>query len=199
VIGDCTLYLGDCLEILPTLAAGSVDAVVTDPPYYSITDEDWDKQWANIQEWSKWCKEWGVLLCEKLADNGSAYIFGDDKNTAYMQVSLDGLNWGLINNIVWSKTNYTALKADPMALRSYRVQAEERILFYGKDISFPSFSQIRNPKAAQPMAEYLRSERIRAGVSAREIAALFPSATGGLTGCVSNWELGLNFPVPDQY
>lgn len=27
------LYLGDCLEILPTLEAGSVDAVVTDPPY----------------------------------------------------------------------------------------------------------------------------------------------------------------------
>jgi site-specific DNA-methyltransferase (adenine-specific) len=32
-LGDCTLYLGDCLEVLPTLAAGSVDAVVTDPPY----------------------------------------------------------------------------------------------------------------------------------------------------------------------
>jgi len=30
---DITLYLGDCLDILPTLAAGSVDAVVTDPPY----------------------------------------------------------------------------------------------------------------------------------------------------------------------
>jgi DNA modification methylase len=30
-IGDCTLYLGDCREILPTL--GRVDAVVTDPPY----------------------------------------------------------------------------------------------------------------------------------------------------------------------
>jgi DNA modification methylase len=30
-IGDCTLYLGDCREILPTL--GKVDAVVTDPPY----------------------------------------------------------------------------------------------------------------------------------------------------------------------
>ncbi len=30
-IGDCTLYLGDCLEILPTL--GKVGAVVTDPPY----------------------------------------------------------------------------------------------------------------------------------------------------------------------
>lgn len=31
VIGDCTLYLGDCLEILPTL--GRIDAVVSDPPY----------------------------------------------------------------------------------------------------------------------------------------------------------------------
>ena len=31
IIGDCILYLGDCLTILPTL--GKVDAVVTDPPY----------------------------------------------------------------------------------------------------------------------------------------------------------------------
>lgn len=30
-IGDCTLYLGDCRDVLPTL--GPVDAVVTDPPY----------------------------------------------------------------------------------------------------------------------------------------------------------------------
>jgi len=30
-IGDAVLYLGDCLEILPTLT--KVDAVVTDPPY----------------------------------------------------------------------------------------------------------------------------------------------------------------------
>lgn len=31
VIGDCTLYLGDSAEILPTL--GKFDAIVTDPPY----------------------------------------------------------------------------------------------------------------------------------------------------------------------
>lgn len=30
-IGDATLYLGDCREILPSL--GKIDAVVTDPPY----------------------------------------------------------------------------------------------------------------------------------------------------------------------
>ena len=31
--GNIRLYCGDCLEIMPTLEAGSVDAVVTDPPY----------------------------------------------------------------------------------------------------------------------------------------------------------------------
>jgi site-specific DNA-methyltransferase (adenine-specific) len=41
-IGDATLYLGDCRNILPTL--GKVDAVVTDPPYgvgldYNTTDD----------------------------------------------------------------------------------------------------------------------------------------------------------------
>ncbi len=48
IIGDATLYQGDCLEILPTLS--KVDAVVTDPPYglgfdyasYNDTPENWD-------------------------------------------------------------------------------------------------------------------------------------------------------------
>ena len=31
VIGGCTLYRGDCMDVLPTL--GRFDAVVTDPPY----------------------------------------------------------------------------------------------------------------------------------------------------------------------
>lgn len=37
-IGDATLHLGDCREILPTL--GKVDAVVTDPPYPDFLAEE---------------------------------------------------------------------------------------------------------------------------------------------------------------
>lgn len=37
VIGDATLYLGDCLEVMPHL--GKVNAVVTDPPYGTAADE----------------------------------------------------------------------------------------------------------------------------------------------------------------
>lgn len=36
-----TLYHGDCLEVMPTIAAGSVDMVLADPPYGS-TKNAWD-------------------------------------------------------------------------------------------------------------------------------------------------------------
>jgi len=39
-IGDATLYLGDCMEVLPTL--GKVDAVITDPPYSERTHDGHD-------------------------------------------------------------------------------------------------------------------------------------------------------------
>ena len=35
IIGNATLYLGDCMEVLPTL--DMVDAVITDPPYSETT------------------------------------------------------------------------------------------------------------------------------------------------------------------
>jgi len=54
-IGNATLYLGDCMEILPTL--GKVDAVITDPPYGIFacggkwgkkSELQWDKQAPDI-------------------------------------------------------------------------------------------------------------------------------------------------------
>jgi site-specific DNA-methyltransferase (adenine-specific)/modification methylase len=49
-IGDATLYLGDCLEILPTL--GPVDAVVTDPPYGVAVDvEKLNRSSGPLQYW----------------------------------------------------------------------------------------------------------------------------------------------------
>jgi DNA modification methylase len=49
IIGDCTLYLGDCLEVMPTL--GKVDAVVTDPPY-GIADK-WKGGFSEKHGWKK--------------------------------------------------------------------------------------------------------------------------------------------------
>jgi site-specific DNA-methyltransferase (adenine-specific)/modification methylase len=53
IIGDATLYLGDCLEMLPTLP--KVDAVITDPPWGSNTATNAQRftrtaspYWANV-------------------------------------------------------------------------------------------------------------------------------------------------------
>lgn len=57
VIGDATLYLGDCMEVLPTL--GKVDAVITDPPYNIGKDA-----WGSTSSWSSAgvgkARMWGV-------------------------------------------------------------------------------------------------------------------------------------------
>jgi site-specific DNA-methyltransferase (adenine-specific) len=42
--GDVTLYLGDCLEVLAAMEDGSVDAVITDPPYgLEFMGREWDR------------------------------------------------------------------------------------------------------------------------------------------------------------
>src|SRR4051812_4146404 len=44
---------GDCLKILPTLAAGSVDAVVTDPPYgLKFMGKGWDHGVPGVPYWT---------------------------------------------------------------------------------------------------------------------------------------------------
>ena len=53
---DVRLINGDCLDVLRTLESGSVDAVVTDPPYnvglkYSSTDDSRD-------DYAEWSREW---------------------------------------------------------------------------------------------------------------------------------------------
>lgn len=64
-----TLYEGNCLDILPALAAGSVDLVLTDPPF-GTTDCAWDKQppWAEL-----WAQLWRVLK-----PNGAIIMFAQN-------------------------------------------------------------------------------------------------------------------------
>lgn len=77
-IGDCTLYLGDCMEVMPTL--GRVDAVVTDPPYGIGADKK--KAHSSIRDNSQWADNgWDdgrppVELFEILTSYEEAAIWG---------------------------------------------------------------------------------------------------------------------------
>jgi site-specific DNA-methyltransferase (adenine-specific) len=71
---------------------------------------------------------------------------------------------------------------------------EQRGQKTGGEIVFEQFLKPKNPFSA-----YLRLEFERAKVNNKEIAKLFPSKTGGLTGCVSNWLNGDNVITKEQY
>lgn len=56
VLGDCTLYLGDCLEVMADMPDKSVDAVITDPPYglgERMNGGTWgaDKKYSEMRSW----------------------------------------------------------------------------------------------------------------------------------------------------
>ena len=67
VIGNATLYLGDCREILPTL--GPVDVVLTDPPY-GLGRDGWDDSAARV-DLRGWMTAWLALAPQAMFTFGA--------------------------------------------------------------------------------------------------------------------------------
>lgn len=96
VIGDATLYLGDCLEILPTLP--KVDAVITDPPYgISANRQTLGKGKKEFDRGGEWdeaapdlslCVAAGRLLC----------FWGGNYFSDQLPVTNDWLIWHKVND-----------------------------------------------------------------------------------------------------
>jgi DNA modification methylase len=90
-IGDATLYLGDCLEIMPTL--GRFDAVVTSPPYDNLrtyNDAPPVDTFAVIGEIARMLKPGGVCMWN-VAD---ATVNGSETGTSFKQ-ALHAMQCGL--------------------------------------------------------------------------------------------------------
>lgn len=157
---------------------------------------DWDNQWKNIQGFQEWVGTIGKDLYRVLKDNGSFYWFGDDKNIAYCQVELDK-SFRLLNSIVLKKASHQTMKGAENVFRSY-AQITERCLFYEKGEDKTGIEMIKEIMQ-NPISEYLKNEFEKSKVSRKKISELFPSRTGGLTGCVSNWLNGDNIITKEQY
>ena len=201
-----TIYHGDCREILPDLP--KVDLVLTDPPYYDVVNESWDKQWKSPREFLEWLEGVSVLVERQMVDNASAYFFASPQMCARVEVMLSG-HFRILNNAVWNKGGERKGAAgsgvDVTALRCYWSANAERVIFVekagGDDVAKDASGYWDSCEAGKRsvIGDYLKAEFARAGVTNKEVAALFPSKTGGLTGCVSNWLLGANVPTETQY
>lgn len=199
----------ECLEYMRSMQDNSVDAIVTDPPYFGVKDEDWDNQWKDEAHFIEWIGELSEQWQRILKPNGSLYCFASPKMAARVEVKIGEL-FNVLNSIRWEKPldnserRHVAQIAAKDLSRSY-YPSGERIIFaeqFGTDEGADGEAGYTSACEAVKrgvFGDYLRSEFERAGVTSKSIAALFPSASGGLTGCVSNWLLGYNCPTPDQY
>jgi site-specific DNA-methyltransferase (adenine-specific) len=121
-IGDATLYLGDCLEVLPTL--GRVDAVITDPPY-GIADAPLDvsrvgvrpgktNTWHPKSDWDKSLNPaWGVV-CEL---SGVVVWFGQWRKREEVA---SFMRHPLRTEIIWAKDCHMG-PPSPVAPRDERI------------------------------------------------------------------------------
>jgi len=172
-----------------------VDLVLTDPPY-GIGIAEWDI----IDNYTEWFILWAKLIEKLLRNNGTFWFFhmlfpvlANIHNQLVQQTSFCFKQWITIDKGLQSVVNRSMEK-----MRSFP-RASEYLLFY-KFNDLTGAQQLSDKYAkVNPMAKYLREEFLKANITNGQIAELFPSRSGGMTGCVSNWLLGYNFPTQGQY
>ena len=181
------VYNEDCLITMSKIKDKSVNLIIADFPYFEVKGE-FDFIWKDFSEFLEW-----VEICAKefkriLADNGSLYVYGHAKKIAYKQIIFDKY-FNLENSMVWHKKDSIQYQYYSVDLARCFNTHTERILFYSNAMDL----------SQNPISKYLKEEFKIAKITNREIASLFPSKTGGLTGCVSNWLNGDNVITEEQY
>ena len=191
-----TVIHGDFLNNnLPDKCA---NLIIADPPYFEVKGA-FDFVWNSFEDYLKDVEKWAIECKRILADNGTLFWWGDKKKIAYSQIILDKY-FNLENSIVWRKIDSMQYQYySPDLARTFNTH-NERLLMYSNEVDMTGLEMINEQlKPLNPFANYLKEEFKRANVSNREIAKLFPSKTGGLTGCVSNWLNGDNVITEEQY
>jgi site-specific DNA-methyltransferase (adenine-specific) len=200
-----TLHLGDCLDVLRTMPDCSVDAVVTDPPYYRVKDADWDRQWDDPAAFLAWLDQVAEQWQRVLKPNGSLYCFASPQMAARVEVML-GQRFQVLNNIRWTKAQGWHEKAEKEALRSY-LSPWEAVIFaeqFGADGAAMGGSgysgacdELRG-FVFEPLRLYLDSEREAAGFTVRQVAEAFQAKSGSrtVTGMAGHWFSRVQWTLP---
>ena len=203
------LRLGDCLEILPTLADNSVDLIATDPPYFRVKDEDWDRQWSDADRFIVWigqlCQQWQRVL----KPNGSLYVFASPKMAARVEIEI--ARWfNVLNRITWRKHDGTEnegglwSRADKDTLRCFFEQKEEIIFaeHFGADniakgeAGYEAKCDELRGFVFEPLRRYLDEERKRAVVNFDQVRQIVGCAPG--SGLPSHWFTRSQWMLPTR-
>ena len=182
-----TPYHGDCLEVLPTLEANSIDLILTDPPYFKVKNEAWDRQWDNRSAFIAWlgkvADEWQRIL----KPNGSVYVFASPQMAWHVEGMMRE-RFNVLNHVIWNKSGGTrANQADKDILRCFFGNSE-RIIFaehFGADniakgeAGYAAKCDELRGFIFEPIRSYLDGERRRSGVGDKELRAYMGLSTKG--------------------
>ncbi|MGE0747824.1 MAG: site-specific DNA-methyltransferase [Rhodospirillales bacterium] len=113
------VIVGDCVEVLERLPAGSVDLIFADPPYnlqlsgdlhrpnntvVDGVDDAWDK-FADFTAYDDFTRRWLTAARRVLADHGSLWVIGSYHNIFRVGTILQDLGYWVLNDVVWRKSN----------------------------------------------------------------------------------------------
>ncbi len=110
---------GDCVEVMNSLPAGSVDMIFADPPYnlqlrgdlhrpdnskVDAVDDAWD-QFASFKAYDKFTRAWLKAARRLLKPNGGIWVIGSYHNIFRVGAELQNQGFWILNDVVWRKTN----------------------------------------------------------------------------------------------
>ncbi len=113
------ILIGDCITELNKLPANSVDLIFADPPYNlqlggdllrpnnSSVDgvhQDWD-QFSSFAAYDNFTRAWLKAARRVLKKDGAMWVIGSYHNIFRVGAALQDLDYWLLNDVVWRKTN----------------------------------------------------------------------------------------------
>lgn len=177
------LHLGDCLEVMRAMPPNSADAIVTDPPYYKVVNQEWDKQWETEADFLAWAGQILDECARLLKPNGAIYWFAMPSMAWQMEGEIRK-RFNVLNQIRWTRSGSSINnKNDPESWRRY-ASNWEAIIFgehYGADNAakgVPGYERKCDEARGfifEPLRAYLDGERLRAGVERTQIVEWFAS------------------------
>ncbi len=110
---------GDCIDVMRSLPAASVDLIFADPPYNlqlggdlkrpdgshvdAVTDA-WDK-FDSLAAYDRFTREWLAEAKRVLKPNGAIWVIGSYHNIFKVGAAIQDLGYWILNDIVWRKAN----------------------------------------------------------------------------------------------
>lgn len=114
-----TIYQGDCLDILPTLPAMSVDMIFADPPYnlqlekelwrpnltpVDAVDDEWDR-FDSFADYDTFTRNWLAAARRIMKDTSTIWVSGTYHNIFRVGAIMQDLGFWLLNTVTWYRTN----------------------------------------------------------------------------------------------